>query len=102
MVSWLLANDIDINNLPPLKYNHGIDETLMSYEDRNKMIRQEIWQIYTRFKWITPREPLPSKMLYYKELLRIKLKCGLVCELTLRVNRHSKGQASPLSHHYVF
>ena len=35
-------------------------------------------------------------------LLRIKLKCGLVCELTLRVNRHSKGQGSPLSHHYVF
>ena len=35
-------------------------------------------------------------------LLRIKLKCGLVCELTLRVNRHSNGQESPLSHHYVF
>ena len=35
-------------------------------------------------------------------LLRIKLKCGLVCELTLRVNRHSKGQESPLSHHYAF
>ena len=34
--------------------------------------------------------------------LRIKLKCGLVCELTLRVNRHSNGQESPLSHHYVF
>ena len=26
-----------------------------------------------------------------KILLRIKLKCGLVCELTLRVNRHSNG-----------
>ena len=35
-------------------------------------------------------------------MLRIKLKCGLVCELTLRVNRHSKGQESPLSQHYVF
>ena len=35
-------------------------------------------------------------------LLRIKLKCGLVCELTLRVNRHSNGQESPLSHHFVF
>ena len=37
-----------------------------------------------------------------KRMLRIKLKCGLVCELTLRVNRHSKGQESQLSHHYVF
>ena len=35
-------------------------------------------------------------------LLRIKLKCGLVSELTLRVNIHSNGQESPLSHHYVF
>ena len=35
-------------------------------------------------------------------VLRIKLKCGLVCELTLRVNRHSNGQESPLCHHYVF
>ena len=35
-------------------------------------------------------------------VLRIKLECGLVCELTLRVNRHSNGQESPLSHHYVF
>ena len=27
---------------------------------------------------------------------------GLVCELTFRVNRHSNGQESPLSHHFVF
>ena len=27
---------------------------------------------------------------------------GLVCELTLRVNRHSNGQESPLCHHFVF
>ena len=26
---------------------------------------------------------------------------GLVCELTLRVNRHSNGQDSPLCHHYA-
>ena len=37
-----------------------------------------------------------------QKMLRIKLKCGLLCELTLRVNIHSKGQESPLSHHYVF
>ena len=40
--SWLLANGLDINNLPPLKYNHAIDNTLISHEDRNKVIRQEI------------------------------------------------------------
>ena len=67
VVSWLLANGIVINNLPTLKYNHDTDQTLIFHEDRNKAIRQEIWQSYTCYKWITPREPLPSKMLYYKE-----------------------------------
>ena len=52
---------------PPLRYNHTSDNTLISHEDRNTVIRQEIWQIYTRCKWITPLEPLPSKMLYYKK-----------------------------------
>ena len=42
-VSWLLANGVDINNLPPLRYNHAIDNTLISHEDRNKGIHQEIW-----------------------------------------------------------
>ena len=40
MVSWLLANVLDINNLPPLRYNHEIDNTLISREDRNKVISQ--------------------------------------------------------------
>ena len=38
----------------------------------------------------------------YVFICRIKLKCGLVRELTLRVNTHSNGQESPLSHHFVF
>ena len=39
------------------------------HDTSNKVIHQETWQIYTRYKWITPREPLQdlSKMLYYKE-----------------------------------
>ena len=78
MVSWLLANGLDINNLPPLRYNHAIDNTLISHEDRNKVIRQEIWQIYTRYKWITPLEPLPSKMLYYKEHFMHFSKLGFI------------------------
>ena len=63
VVSWLFANGLDIINLPPLRYNHETDKTLISHEDRNKVIRQEIWQIYTRYKWTNPLEPLPSKML---------------------------------------
>ena len=59
-------------------YNHVIDNTLISHEDRNKVIHQEIWQIYTRYKWITPLEPLPSKMLYYKEHFMHFSKLGFI------------------------
>ena len=62
MVSWLLANGLDINNLPPLKYNHDAYTSLISHEERNKVIRQEIWQTYIRHKWIHPLEPLSSTL----------------------------------------
>ena len=46
MVSWLFANDIEINNLSPLRYDLEIDKTLISHWDNNKIICQEIWKIY--------------------------------------------------------
>ena len=67
VVSWHFANDLDTNNLPPLGYNHETDKMLISHEDHNKVIRQELWKIYTQHQWINPLEPLSSKMLYYKE-----------------------------------
>ena len=67
IVNWLLENGLNINNLPPLKYNMDAYTTLISHGDHNKVIRQEIWQMYTRLRWIDPLEPLPPKMLYYKE-----------------------------------
>ena len=42
MVSWLLENGLDINKLPPLGTNHEIDKTLISHEDHNKIIHEEI------------------------------------------------------------
>ena len=58
---------------------------------------------FTREKNPVSRFGYNDYMVYhYAFMVRIKLKCGLVFELTLRVNRHSKGQESPLSHHYVF
>ena len=42
LVSWLLANGPNIINVPPLRYNHETDKTLISHEDRNRVIHQEI------------------------------------------------------------
>ena len=32
VVSWLFTNNVDINNLPPLKYDHETNKTLISHE----------------------------------------------------------------------
>ena len=78
MVSWLFVNGLNINNLPPHRYNHKIDRTLTSRKDCNKVIHQEIRQIYIRHKWINPLEPLPPKMLYFKEHFMPFPKWGLI------------------------
>ena len=39
--------------------------------------------------------------LEYYSVVENQAQLGLVCKLTLRVNRHSNGQESPLCHHYV-
>ena len=64
VVSWLFANDLDINNLPCDRYNYKTYKTLISQEDCNKVKRQEMWQIYTRHQWVNPLEWLQFKMLY--------------------------------------
>ena len=65
MVRWLFANDLEVNNLPSLGYHHQTDKTLISHGYHNKVIHQEIWQIYTIIDGST--ESLPSKVFYYKE-----------------------------------
>ena len=81
VISWLSTNDLNIKNLPPLRYNHETDKTFICHEDRNKVICQEIWQIYTQHKWINPLEPLLSKMLYYKEHFMHFSKLGFIIRL---------------------
>ena len=35
-------------------HNHETDKALITHEEHNKVIRQEIGEIYTRHKWIYP------------------------------------------------
>ena len=42
------------------------------------VLKKKKWLIYTRYKWITPLEPLPSKMLYYKEHFMHFSKLGFI------------------------
>ena len=46
MISWLLENGLHINQLYSLNYNHDVYTSLVFYGERNKVIRQEIWEIY--------------------------------------------------------
>ena len=58
-----------------------------------------IWLNVNHSMW---SQILRSSRLWIKPCWESSSNVVLVCELTLRVNRHSKGQESPLSHHYVF
>ena len=80
VVCWLFANGLDINNLPPLRYNHETDTILISHENHNNVIHQEVWQIFPRHKWMNPLEALPSKSLYYKEHFMYFSKLGFIIE----------------------
>ena len=33
VVNWLFANNLDVNNLPPLRYNYKINKILICHED---------------------------------------------------------------------
>ncbi|MCO5563476.1 hypothetical protein L7F22_017118 [Adiantum nelumboides] len=58
---------LDIQQLPPFQYDPDSPLIRLSHEERNRVLRQDLWQLYIRETWITPRQPLPPKMLYYRD-----------------------------------
>jgi len=39
----------------------------LTHSERNRVLRQDLWQLYIRETWVTPRQPLLPKTLYYRE-----------------------------------
>ena len=67
MTQWFSEYRLDIEHLPPFQYDPDSPYTRLSHSERNRVLRQDLWQLYTRETWITPSQPLPPKMLYYRD-----------------------------------
>ncbi|KAH7307766.1 hypothetical protein KP509_22G076800 [Ceratopteris richardii] len=64
---WLAHHGFDIDRLPPLQYDLHAPTYSLSHQERNRFIRQEIMHTYIQRTWVSPRDTLPPKMLYYCE-----------------------------------
>ncbi|KAH6554789.1 hypothetical protein KP509_1Z306500 [Ceratopteris richardii] len=63
----LAHHGFDIDRLPPLQYDLHAPTYSLSHQERNRVIRQEILHTYIHRTWVSPRDTLPQKMLYYRE-----------------------------------
>ncbi len=64
---WFTRHGLDIDRLPPLQYDIHAPTYNLTRQGRNRIIRQEISRIYIERTWISPGQPLPTKMLHYHE-----------------------------------
>ena len=67
MIQLLTRCGWDIDHLPPLQYDLDAPHIQLSHSERNRVMRQDLLQRYVRHTWITPQQPLPTKMLYYRD-----------------------------------
>ena len=67
VLQWFKAHGLDIDCLPPFQYDLASPYIHLSHGERNRIIRQDLWQLYTRETWVTPSQPLPRKMQYYSD-----------------------------------
>lgn len=75
---WFTAHGLDMERLPPFQYDPDSPYTHLSHSERNRVLRQDLWQLYIRGTWITPTQPLPPKMLYYRDEFMTLLADGFI------------------------
>ncbi|MCO5563810.1 hypothetical protein L7F22_017459 [Adiantum nelumboides] len=78
MTQWFSTHGLDIQQLPPFQYDPDSPLFRLSHEERNRVLGQDLWQLYIKETWITPRQPLPSKMLYYRDQFMTILEDGFI------------------------
>ncbi|MCO5548203.1 hypothetical protein L7F22_001660 [Adiantum nelumboides] len=78
MTQWFSTHGIDVDRLPPFQYDPDSPIIHLSHGERNRVLRQDLWQLYIRETWITPRQPLPPKMLYFKDHFMTILEDGFI------------------------
>ena len=67
MTQLLTQQGWGIDHLPPLQYDPQAPYTRLSHSERNRVMREDLLQRYMRQTWVTPHQPLSTKMLYYRD-----------------------------------
>ena len=65
VLEWFARYHLDIDRLPPLQYDPDAPQRL-SRTERNKVLRQDLWQLYIQVTWCSPPRELMTKMQYYR------------------------------------
>lgn len=78
VTQWFASHGLDMERLPPFQYDPDSPHFHLSHSERNRVLRQDLWQLYTRETWITPTQPLPPKMLYYRDRFMTILPDGFI------------------------
>eukprot|EP00250_Pteridium_aquilinum_P025565 c31087_g1_i1 orf=115-267(+) len=48
MTQWLNNHGLDIEHLPSFQYDSDTPYTRLSHSKRNRVLRQDLWQLYTQ------------------------------------------------------
>ena len=66
VLEWFAQYHIDIDRLPPLQYDPDAPRRL-SRTEKNRVLRQDLWQLYIQVTWSSPPQGLTTKMEYYRK-----------------------------------
>ncbi|MCO5569025.1 hypothetical protein L7F22_022731 [Adiantum nelumboides] len=78
MTQWFSTHGLDIQQLPPFQYDPDSPLIRLSHEERNRVLRQDLWHLYIKETRIIPRQPLPPKMQYYRDRFMTILEDGFI------------------------
>lgn len=65
VLEWFARYRLDIDRLPPLQYDLDTPRRL-SRTERNRGLRQDLWQLYIQVTWSSPPVAMMTKMQYYR------------------------------------
>ncbi|KAI5054061.1 hypothetical protein GOP47_0031046 [Adiantum capillus-veneris] len=74
--AWFEGHGLDMESLPPFQYDPHSPSVHLSRSERNLVLRQDLWQLYTRRVWESPG--LGTRMSDYRDQFLTILSGGFI------------------------
>ena len=68
-MTWFVAHGLQIDHLPPFRYNLDTPLPHLTREQANRLIRSDLLGLHIHGTWIAPPLELGTKMQFYKDHL---------------------------------